>query len=227
MSRVFVFSTRRRETTWRYCWTTSEEPVIGRINCRYRSTSPYCWKRRGRKHDDCRKFWFICRRVCLSVSRSEQSASFKIFSRRYRYEVIQPPVADLIPRPKITRSNHLTELEWLTYIDDEGRIENSKEIRRKIFAGVIWTSSVPSTIWKVIRMFLQGIEPSLRSEVWKFLLGYYPWESTLVERKELRDSKVEEYFRMKLQWRSLSNDQESRFAAFKQRKDLIGKSLST
>ena len=76
-------------------------------------------------------------------------------------------------------------------------------------------------------MFLQGIEPSLRSEVWKFLLGYYPWESTLVERKELRDSKVEEYFRMKLQWRSLSNDQESRFAAFKQRKDLIGKSLST
>ena len=62
----------------------------------------------------------------------------------------------------------------------------------------------------------------IRSEVWKFLLGYYPWESTLVERKELRDQKVEEYFRMKLQWRSLSAKQESRFAAFKQRKDLIG-----
>ena len=58
--------------------------------------------------------------------------------------------------------------------------------------------------------------------MWKFLLGYYPWETTIVERKELRDQKVEEYFRMKLQWRSLSAKQETRFAAFKQRKDLIG-----
>lgn len=58
--------------------------------------------------------------------------------------------------------------------------------------------------------------------MWKFILGYYPWKSTQVERKELRDKKVEEYYRMKLQWRSLSAIQESHFAAFKQRKDLIG-----
>ena len=43
------------------------------------------------------------------------------------------------------------------------------------------------------------------------------------ERKELRETKVEDYYRMKLQWRTLSVDQESRFAAYKQRKDLIGK----
>ena len=30
----------------------------------------------------------------------------------------------------------MTELEWLNYFDDEGRIENSKEIRYKIFSGV-------------------------------------------------------------------------------------------
>ncbi|XP_057376662.1 TBC1 domain family member 15-like [Daphnia carinata] len=122
------------------------------------------------------------------------------------YEVIQPPVADLISRPKVLRGQPLTEVEWQTYFDDEGLIQNSEEIRRKIFSG--------------------GIEPSIRSEVWKFLLGYYPWNTSQVERKELRDTKEEDYFRMKLQWRSMSADQESRFAAFKQRKDLIEKDVN-
>ncbi|XP_046448423.1 TBC1 domain family member 15-like [Daphnia pulex] len=122
------------------------------------------------------------------------------------YEVIQPPVADLIPRPRVNRGQPLTEIEWQTYFDEEGRIEKSQEIRIKIFRG--------------------GIEPSIRSEVWKFLLGYYPWHTSQVERKELRDKKVEEYFRMKLQWRSLSALQESRFASFKQRKDLIEKDVN-
>lgn len=45
---------------------------------------------------------------------------------------------------------------------------------------------------------------------------------THAERKDYRDGKVEDYYRMKLQWRSLSSEQESRFAALKQRKDLIG-----
>lgn len=54
----------------------------------------------------------------------------------FRYEVIQPPVADLIPRPKITRGKPLNELEWQTYFDEEGRISKSQEIRMKIFSGV-------------------------------------------------------------------------------------------
>jgi len=52
------------------------------------------------------------------------------------YEVIQPPVADLIPRPRVSRGQPLTEIEWQAYFDDEGRIENSQEIRSKIFRGV-------------------------------------------------------------------------------------------
>lgn len=46
------------------------------------------------------------------------------------------------------------------------------------------------------------------------------------ERKEYRDRKLEQYYRMKLQWRTLSNEQESRFSAFKQRKDLIDKDVN-
>lgn len=122
------------------------------------------------------------------------------------YELIQPPVADLIPRPKTTRGQPLTEKEWEAYFDEEGRIAKSLEIRAKIFSG--------------------GIDPSIRSEVWKFLLGYYPWSSSLVERKELRDAKKEEYYRMKLQWKTFTVDQESRFAPYKQRKDLIEKDVN-
>lgn len=32
---------------------------------------------------------------------------------------------------------------------------------------------------------LQGIKPSLRKEVWKFLLGFYPWNSTTKEREDI------------------------------------------
>lgn len=31
----------------------------------------------------------------------------------------------------------------------------------------------------------QGIVPPLRKEVWKFLLGFYPWNSTAKEREEI------------------------------------------
>lgn len=119
--------------------------------------------------------------------------------------MIQPPAADLILRPVIKRRSPLTEAQWMTYIDEEGRVLNEKEIKTVVFAG--------------------GIDPSIRGEVWKYLLGFYPWSSTMVERKEIRDAKIEEYYKMKLQWRSISPKQESRFAAFKQRKDLIGISL--
>lgn len=37
---------------------------------------------------------------------------------------------------------------------------------------------------------LQGLCHALRKEAWKFLLGYYPWESTHEERKTLQREKT-------------------------------------
>lgn len=31
----------------------------------------------------------------------------------------------------------------------------------------------------------QGIVPALRKEVWKYLLGFYPWNSTAKEREDI------------------------------------------
>lgn len=58
--------------------------------------------------------------------------------------------------------------------------------------------------------------------MWKFLLGYYPWNSTHSQRMCLRKAKVEEYYNMKQQWRTMTPGQEDRFSDFRDRKSLIG-----
>ena len=39
----------------------------------------------------------------------------------------------------------------------------------------------------------QGMEDSLRPEVWKYLLNYYPFESTFKEREIIRQQRAVEY----------------------------------
>lgn len=43
--------------------------------------------------------------------------------------------------------------------------------------------------------------------MWKFLLGYFPYESTRSERKALQADKGKEYGVLKSQWQSVSEDQ--------------------
>ncbi len=66
--------------------------------------------------------------------------------------------------------------------------------------------------WKKFkeRVFSSGIEPSLRQKAWKFLLGFYPYNSTLAERSALCKAKKAEYLRMKSQWKTLNDEQASR-----------------
>lgn len=66
----------------------------------------------------------------------------------------------------------------------------------------------------------------LRSEVWKFLLDYYPWNSTFAEREIIKKEKAKEYFVMKLQWETMTVTQEDNFTAYKERKSLVGKKLN-
>lgn len=37
---------------------------------------------------------------------------------------------------------------------------------------------------------VQGLSHAVRKEAWKFLLGYFPWDSTLEERKVLHRAKT-------------------------------------
>uniref|UniRef100_A0A673XFY8 TBC1 domain family, member 17 n=1 Tax=Salmo trutta TaxID=8032 RepID=A0A673XFY8_SALTR len=89
---------------------------------------------------------------------------------------------ELGPKPDVTRGQPLDK--WEEFLDPEGRVKDPQRIKELVFRG--------------------GITPSLRKDVWKFLLGFYPWNSTVKEREDILRMKTDEYFRMKVQWKSVS-----------------------
>ncbi|BFZ09532.1 hypothetical protein BsWGS_12572 [Bradybaena similaris] len=111
----------------------------------------------------------------------------------------------LPPRPTVKRSDPLGAQQWNSFFDTEGRISKVDELKDIIFRG--------------------GVDPAIRGEVWKFLLGFYDWDSTSKQRQEQRKRKVDDYFRMKLQWKTISAEQEKRFSLLKERRGLIDKDV--
>ncbi|XP_010241555.1 PREDICTED: TBC1 domain family member 17 isoform X2 [Nelumbo nucifera] len=95
--------------------------------------------------------------------------------------------------------------EWTTFLDSEGRVMDSKALKKRIFYG--------------------GIEHELRNEIWKFLLGYHKYDSTYAEREYLASIKKSEYETIKHQWQSISPAQAKRFTKFRERKGLIEKDV--
>ncbi|XP_035663241.1 TBC1 domain family member 15-like isoform X2 [Branchiostoma floridae] len=114
--------------------------------------------------------------------------------------------ASLGPRPDVERRQPVSPDQWKNHQDGEGRITSIPLLLEAIFRG--------------------GIHPSLRKEVWPFLLEYYKWDSTHKDRLELRKRKEDDYFRMKLQWKSITEDQESRFTELRDRRSLIEKDVN-
>uniref|UniRef100_A0A7N6B4K2 TBC1 domain family member 15 n=1 Tax=Anabas testudineus TaxID=64144 RepID=A0A7N6B4K2_ANATE len=111
---------------------------------------------------------------------------------------------ELGPRPDVNRGPPLDK--WDEFLDPEGRVKNPEKIKELVFRG--------------------GITPSLRKEVWKFLLGFYPWNSTEKERENILRVKTDEYFRMKLQWKSVSEEQEMRNSLLRGYRSLIERDVS-
>ncbi|XP_007441051.1 TBC1 domain family member 15 isoform X1 [Python bivittatus] len=113
---------------------------------------------------------------------------------------------DLGKRPEAHRRQPVSVEEWTKNMDSEGRILNVDSIKQMIFRG--------------------GLCHALRKEVWKFLLGYYPWNSTRDERTSMQKRKTDEYFRMKLQWKSVSEEQEKRNYRLRDYRSLIEKDVN-
>ncbi|KAM9457040.1 TBC1 domain family member 17 [Clarias gariepinus] len=120
------------------------------------------------------------------------------------FELITCQGAELGPRPKVSRGSPLDN--WEQFLDSEGRVTNPQKVKELVFSG--------------------GIVPSLRKEVWKFLLGFYPWNSTAKEREDIIRSKTDEYFRMKVQWKSISEEQEMRNSLLRGYRSLIERDVN-
>jgi hypothetical protein len=109
-------------------------------------------------------------------------------------------------RPHIVHSDSAVDEEvWNSYRDSEGRVKDVHGLKSLIFRG--------------------GVDWSLRKILWKYMLGYYKWDKTDEENKAARKGLSDSYYRMKLQWMSMTDDQEKRFTDFRDRKALIDKDV--
>ncbi|XP_069572968.1 TBC1 domain family member 15 isoform X2 [Brachyistius frenatus] len=113
---------------------------------------------------------------------------------------------DLGARPQVSRKEPVSAEDWTNRQDSEGRVTNVPQLKHAIFKG--------------------GLCHAVRKEAWKFLLGYFEWSSTLEERKTLQRDKTDEYFRMKLQWKSVSEEQERRNSRLRDYRSLIEKDVN-
>ncbi|KAH8352409.1 hypothetical protein KR084_003953 [Drosophila pseudotakahashii] len=114
-------------------------------------------------------------------------------------------VNNLPDRQRVERGPPLTETQWLEFQTPDGQISDSVRIKELIFRG--------------------GIVHSLRAEVWKFLLNYYRWSDTQVERIERRKQRSIEYYNMKAQWLAMTTVQEANFCGYRERKCQIEKDV--
>ncbi|KJH48848.1 hypothetical protein DICVIV_05038 [Dictyocaulus viviparus] len=110
---------------------------------------------------------------------------------------------ELPPRPEIYREAPVTQEIWNNFKTTEGTFDqqNVHHLKMNVFRG--------------------GLTPDLRKEAWKYLLGYRTWEETNSQFNKRRGLLAKEYERLKAQWMSISEDQESRFSSYSKRKGLV------
>ncbi|KAI8813151.1 rab-GTPase-TBC domain-containing protein [Cladochytrium replicatum] len=78
----------------------------------------------------------------------------------------------------------ITAEEWIGMYDSQGRLTQSREELQEL-------------------VFLSGVENDIRPDVWKYLLGVYPWSSTDAERVVIMEAKSKEYYSIKSHWMSI------------------------
>ncbi|PIO76239.1 TBC domain protein [Teladorsagia circumcincta] len=115
---------------------------------------------------------------------------------------------ELPPRPEIYRESPVTQEIWDKFKMADGTVDqpNIHHLKMNVFRG--------------------GLDPDLRKEAWKYLLGYRAWDETNTQFDKKRAKLAKEYERLKAQWLSISEDQESRFFSYSQRKGLVEKDVA-
>lgn len=112
----------------------------------------------------------------------------------------------LLPaRPNVVRGTPLTAKQWCEFQSEDGRISDVERVKEVIYRG--------------------GCEHELRTEVWKYLLGYLKWDETKEQRQRHQRQRNAEYFKMKMQWLSMTDKQESNHLGFQSRKCQIEKDV--
>ena len=81
---------------------------------------------------------------------------------------------------------------------------------------LLWDDAVSLIPQPVTQLMVLLCVQAARPEVWKFLLGVYPADSTAEQRRALRQAKAAEYAQLKQQWQTISRPQAQRFAKWRE-----------
>ncbi|XP_047213120.1 TBC1 domain family member 16-like isoform X2 [Girardinichthys multiradiatus] len=99
------------------------------------------------------------------------------------------PSTETHPEERLYRRVDVTT--WLRHLNHSGQVEEEYKLRKAIFFG--------------------GIDPSIRGEVWPFLLHYYSYDSTSQEREAWRLQKRAHYHDIQQSRLSMSPEEHSEF----------------
>ncbi|XP_045161678.2 TBC1 domain family member 15-like [Mercenaria mercenaria] len=133
--------------------------------------------KRKNKSDD--SFVFIDPTDILSINLSgDTSKDICSRSTQSANEELQNQVS-----PISKRTEPLSLQRFQEFIDTDGRLVDESSLRRTVFLG--------------------GVEPSARREVWQYLFALYPCSSTKREREVLLLDYIVKYNEMKSRWKTL------------------------
>ncbi|XP_049600229.1 TBC1 domain family member 16 isoform X3 [Syngnathus scovelli] len=125
--------------------------------------------------------WKCCRET-QQVSNEKSCMQFSI-------QRATLPSAESHPEEKLYR--RLDVGSWLRHLNQNGQVEEEYKLRKAIFFG--------------------GIEPSIRGEVWPFLLHYYNYDSSSQEREAWRLQKRTHYHDVQQRRLNMSPEEHSDF----------------
>ncbi|ELU09246.1 hypothetical protein CAPTEDRAFT_175014 [Capitella teleta] len=107
------------------------------------------------------------------------------------FSVIRPYLTDEQRHPEEGAHETVNEETWRQHMNEQGQIEDDFHLRRAIF--------------------FAGLDPSLRHEMWPFLLHYYPYNSTHEEREQIRNDRYIVYQNLRRQRESMSPESAEEF----------------
>ncbi|XP_051905570.1 TBC1 domain family member 16 isoform X1 [Hippocampus zosterae] len=128
--------------------------------------------------------WKCCRETHSKDQVSDEKSCMQFSIQRSTL-----PSAESHPEEKLYRRLDVTT--WLRHLNQNGQVEEEYKLRKAIFFG--------------------GIDPSIRGEVWPFLLHYYSYDSTSQEREAWRLQKRTHYHDVQQRRLSMSPEEHSDF----------------
>ncbi|XP_078427172.1 TBC1 domain family member 16 [Cetorhinus maximus] len=127
-------------------------------------------------------------KYCTETHQRDQVSDVKAC---IQFSIKRPNLPSSETHPEENMYKRLDVTTWLNHLNDAGQVEEEYKLRKAIFFG--------------------GIDPTIRGEVWPFLLRFYSCESTSEEREALRIQKRAEYEEIQQKRLSMTPEEQEDF----------------